>query len=148
MNRFLAPCRSLFYIQFNAIPIQPDHSAPTGRSFHPRHGPLQNMIMLRVLRVRPEHAQPADLLAQPRLHLDLRARLREDALPELLPALGRVAVHPGALGRAPFALHGAPALHPEEHRPGERREEAGEEARDVLLAVELEQVEEGAREDG
>ena len=109
--------------------------------------------MLRVLRVRPKHAQPTDLLAQPRLHLDLRACLREDTLPELLPALRRVTEHSDlSTSRARIVIYLRTLLEcasvcTENHRAGVRGEEAWEGVRERELPLLVEEMEEGGRVD-
>ena len=105
------------------------------------------MVPIRVPRVRPKHTISPRGLLQPRPDLHPRTRLGKDALPHLAPAVGRVAVHARALRGAPQALLRAAALHAEEHRAGQGREQPREEARDVQLLLELEQVEERPGED-
>ena len=104
--------------------------------------------MLGVVWVGPKHADTADLLSQTRLHLALCAHLREERLPHLRPARGRVAVHPRAGSGAPEAFLSAPTLYAEEHRARLGREQPREEPRDLSLLLEREKMEEGAEEDG
>ena len=115
-------------------------------SRQPRNRPLEHMVRVRIARVRPEQAVSPDLLPQPRPHFAPRARLRKERLPHLRPALGRVAVHARPRGGAPEALLRAPAVDAEDHRARARVEQAHEQPRDGRLALEVEEVEEGAEE--